>query len=120
MDKIVRVLGAFVGNEIYEALFLFWLGIRTDTAEEKRSLTEERKRENSFRKRLKKEGELPLIEQKLAFHNNKIGELEEQKRNFNINENYDQDIVDLNQVKYSLNSVSTEIGYLETRVDPGK
>ena len=117
MDKIVHVLGGFVGNEVYEALYLFWLGIKTDKAEEKRNLTDERKKENSFRRRLKKEGELSLIEQKLAFHNDKIKELEEQKRNFNLNENYDEDIEHLNQVKYGLNRVSTEISQLEVRRD---
>lgn len=117
MDKIVRVLGGFVGNEVYEALYLFWLGIKTDKAEEKRNLTDERKKENSFRRRLKKEGELSLIEQKLAFHNDKIKELEEQKRNFNLNENYDEDIEHLNQVKYGLNRISTEISQLEVRRD---
>src|SRR5690606_41316882 len=99
MDKIVRVLGGFVGNEVYEALYLVWLGIETDKAEEKRNLTDERKKENSFRRRLKKEGELSLIEQKLACHNDKIKEPEEQKRNFNLNENYYEDIEQHNQVK---------------------
>lgn len=117
MDKIVRVLGPFIGNEVYEALYLFWLGIKTDKAEEKRNLTDERKNENRFRRRLKKEGELSLIEQKLAFHNDKIKELEEQKGNFNLNENYDEDIDQLNQVKYSLNRVSTGISQLEVRRD---
>ncbi|MCP1253294.1 DUF2326 domain-containing protein [Elizabethkingia sp. S0634] len=115
MDKIVRVLGSFVGNEVYEALYLFWLGIKTDKAEEKRNLTDEKKRENSFRRRLRKEGELALIEQKLAFHNDKIMELDEQKKNFNLNKNYDEDIEKLNNVKYNLNKVSTEISQLEVR-----
>lgn len=117
MDKIVRVLGSFVGNEVYEALYLFWLGIKTDKAEEKRNLTDEKKRENSFRRRLRKEGELALIEQKLAFHNDKIMELDEQKKNFNLNKNYDEDIEKLNNVKYNLNKVSTKISQLEVRRD---
>src|SRR5690606_37953860 len=117
MDKIVRVLGSFVGNEVYEALYLFWLGIKTDKAEEKRNLTEDRKSENRFRRRLKKEGELSLIEQKLAFHNDKIKELDEQKANFNLNEQYDEDIEKLNLVKYALNRTATEISQLEVRRD---
>ena len=117
MNNIVKVLGAFVSNEVYEALFLFWLGINTDKAEDKRNLTEDKKRENSFRRRLKKEGELPLIDQKLAFHNDKITELEEKKKNFNLNESYNEDIEKLNQVKYNLNRVASEISQLEVRRD---
>lgn len=117
MNNIVKVLGAFVSNEVYEALFLFWLGINTDKAEDKRNLTDERRREITFRRRLKKEGELPLIEQKLAFHYDKIQELEEQKKNFNLNENYNEDIEKLNQVKYNLNRASSGISQLEMRKD---
>lgn len=117
MDKIVRVLGNFGKKEEYEALFLFWLGVNTDKSAEKNHLRDEKKREDSFRRRLKKEGELPLIEQKLAFHNDKIKELEEQKRNFNLNENYNEDIGQLSQVKYTLNRISTKISQLETRRD---
>jgi uncharacterized protein YydD (DUF2326 family) len=117
MNNIVKVLGAFVSNEVYEALFLFWLGINTDKAEDKRNLTDERRREITYRRRLKKEGELPLIEQKLAFHYDKIQELEEQKKNFNLNENYNEDIEKLNQVKYNLNRTSSGISQLEMRKD---
>ena len=115
MDKIVKVLGSFVSNETYEALYLFWLGINTDKAEEKRSLSEDLKRETSFRRRLKKEGELPIIEQKLAFHNDKIKELEVIRNNFNLNENYSEDIERLNEVKFKLNHYSTEFSQLEVR-----
>lgn len=117
MNNIVKVLGAFVSNEVYEALFLFWLGINTDNQEEKRNLAEEKRNENRFRRRLKKEGELALIEQKLAFHNDKIKEIEEQKKNFNLNENYNEDIERLNQVKCDLNRVASEISQLEVRRD---
>lgn len=115
MNNIVRVLGAFVTNEVYEALYLFWLGITTDKAEEKRKLSDEKKREIAFRRRLRKEGELSLIEQQLAFYNNKIEELEKQKKNFHLNENYDEDIEKLNLVKYNLNRASSSISKLEMR-----
>lgn len=117
MDKIVKVLGAYVSNETYEALFLFWLGINTDKAEEKRNLAEQKKQEEKFRRRLRKVDELPLIEQKLAFHNTKIEELQEIKKNFNLNENYDEDIERLNQVKFRLNKLSSEITQTEVRKD---
>ncbi len=117
MDKIVKVLGAYVSNESYEALFLFWLGINTDKAEEKRNLAEQKKQEERFRRRLREVGELPLIEQKLAFHNEKIEEFQEIKKNFNLNENYDEDIERLNQVKFRLNKLSSEISQAEVRKD---
>lgn len=117
MDKIVRVLGSFGKNEEYEALFLFWLGVNTDKSAEKNKLRDEQKRENSFRRRLQKDGELALIEQKLAFHDGKIKELEKQKSTFNLNENFNAEIEQLNQVKFALNRVSAETSRLEMRKD---
>lgn len=117
MDKIVKVLGAFVSNETYEALFLFWLGINTNNAEEKIKLRDEKKREESFRRRLRKENELPLIEQKLAFYKDKIAELEARKKTFNFNKNYDKDVKRLTQVKLRMNKLSSEISQLQMRID---
>lgn len=115
MGNIVRVLNSFASNEVYEALFLFWLGIGTDELAEKQRLSDEKKREEQFQRRLKKEGELSLILQQLSFLNDKIEELEKQKRTFSINENYSSDVDDLNNVKLSLNKASSELSRLEIR-----
>jgi len=108
MDKIVKVLGSFVSNEEYEALFMFWLGINTDQAEEKQKLAERGKKEKAFRSRLKANGELPLVEQKLAFHQDKIQEIEKIKESFNINDKYEEDIENLNGIKQKLNKMSSK------------
>ena len=115
MGNIVRVLNSFASNEVYEALFLFWLGIGTDELAEKQRLSDEKKREEQFQRRLKKEGELSLILQQLSFLNDKIEELEKQKRTFSINENYSSDVDDLNNVRLSLNKASSELSRLEMR-----
>ncbi len=115
MQNILKVLTNFDRNEEYEALFLFWLGIQNDSHKDKTNLIEEKKREEAFRRRLLKDGELPLITQKLAFHEEKIQELEEVRENLWLNENYIQDLDRLNQVRFELNKISTEISYLITR-----
>lgn len=117
MTNIVKVLNSFASGEVYEALYLFWLGISTDNLEEKQRLSEDKKKEENFQRRLKKEGELSLIEQQLTFLNGKIDELNQRKNNFNINKNYALDIEALNSIKYNLNIVSSELGRLEMRRD---
>jgi len=117
MDNIVRTLGSFGKSEEYEALFLFWLGIDTKSSAEKSKLMSEKKQEESHRGILKKKGELSLIEQKLAFHNNRIQELEMLRNNFNLNDNYNEDIENLNIIKQKLNHVSSDIIQLEARKD---
>ncbi len=115
LTNIVKVLNPYTKIEEYEALFLFWLGINTDTHNQKELLGKEKTREESFQKRLKKEGELSLIEQQLELVNSKIGELQKSKANFNFNEKFESQIVELNEIKLNLSKLSTELSRLNMR-----
>lgn len=115
MTNIVKVLSSFASSEVYEALYLYWLGIDTNELDQKQKLSEGKKREENFQKRLKKEGELSLIQQQLTFINSKIEELSEKKKFFVINEEYGNDIEELNSTKSSLNITSTLLSRLEMR-----
>lgn len=117
MANIVKVLNSFTRTEEYEALYLFWLGINTDSHNQKELLSKEKTREENFQKRLKKDGELSLIEQQLILLNAKIDELNVRKNNFNLNENYAADVDKLNEIKSKLNRSATELSRLEIRKD---
>ena len=101
--------------EEYEALFLFWLGINTDTHNQKELLGKEKTREENFQKRLKKEGELSLIEQQLEIVNSKIEELQQLKSNFNFNEKFEVQLEELNLLKLNLSQLSAELSRLSMR-----
>lgn len=115
LTNIVKVLNPYTKIEEYEALFLFWLGINTDTHNQKELLGKEKTREESFQKRLKKEGELSLIEQQLELVNSKIEELQKVKANFNFNEKFESQILELNEIKLNLSRLSTELSRLNMR-----
>jgi uncharacterized protein YydD (DUF2326 family) len=115
MANIVKVLNSFTRTEEYEALYLFWLGIDTESHNQKELLSKEKTKEENFQKRLKKDGELSLIEQQLTFLSGKIDELNKRKNKFNLNENYSADIDKLNEVKSNLNRSATELSRLEIR-----
>ena len=117
MANIVKVLNSFTRTEEYEALYLFWLGIDTDSHNQKELLSKEKTKEENFQKRLKKNGELSLIEQQLILLNEKIGELNKRKNKFNLNENYASDVDKLNEIKFKLNRSATELSRLEIRKD---
>lgn len=117
MVNIVKVLNSFASSEVYEGLYLFWLWISTDSHSEKERLSSDKKKEESFQKRLKKEGELSLIEQQLILLNERIDELNKKKDRFNLNENYTTDLNKLNEIKSKLNRSSTELSRLEIRKD---
>ena len=115
LTNIVKVLNPYTKIEEYEALFLFWLGINTDTHNQKELLGKEKTREESFQKRLKKEGELSLIEQQLELVTVKINELQQIKANFNFNEKFEEQLEELNDVKLNLSRLSTEMSRLNMR-----
>ncbi|WP_276979749.1 DUF2326 domain-containing protein [Flavobacterium filum] len=115
LANIVKVLHPTTTLEEYEALFLFWLGISTDTHNQKELLVKEKTREESFQRRLKKEGELSLIEQQLELVNSKIEELQQIKANFNFNEKFEAQIEELNIIKLNLSKLSTELSRLNMR-----
>lgn len=117
MANIVKVLNSFTRTEEYEALYLFWLGINTDSHNQKELLSKEKTREENFQKRLKKDGELSLIEQQLILLSGNINELNQRKNKFNLNENYATDVDKLNEIKSKLNRNATELSRLEIRKD---
>ncbi|MCY0970862.1 DUF2326 domain-containing protein [Chryseobacterium wangxinyae] len=115
LANIVKVLNPFTKIEEYEALFLFWLGVNTDTHNQKELLVKEKTREENYQKRLKKEGELSLIDQQIELVHSKIEELQELKAKFNFNEKFELQIDELNEVKLSLSKLSTEFSRLNMR-----
>ncbi len=115
LNNIVKLLHSTTKPEVYEALYLFWLGVDTNTHDRKQKLSDEKTREQQFQKRLKKEGELSLIQQQLTFINSKLEELSAKKKFFVINEDYGKDIEELNKTKVALNSSSTLLSRLEMR-----
>jgi uncharacterized protein YydD (DUF2326 family) len=118
MTNIVKVLNPYTRPEEYEALYLFWLGLEFADMSEKYRLSEEKKSEERLQRQLAKTtGSLPLVEQTLLLIIGKIEKLNNKKNIFNIHPNYKEDIDRLNEIKYQLNKVSSELGRLELRRD---
>jgi len=111
----VKVLHFNTTADEYEPLYLFWLGIDLDDADKKQRLLSQKKIEENLQKRLRKESNLSQIEQSLTVINRTISDLEITKENFNINENYDDDLSSLNLIKSQINKISTEISQIEIR-----
>lgn len=111
----VKVLHPSTKHEEYEALYLFWLGIDLNVSEHKQRLISQKKIEESLQKRLKKESTLSQVKQSLLVINRAIGELERKKDSLNINENFEGDIQNLNNIKTEINRTSTRLSRLELR-----
>jgi uncharacterized protein YydD (DUF2326 family) len=111
----VKVLHPTTRAEEYEALYLFWLGISIDAADRKQKLIAQKAIEENLQKRLRKDSNLSQISQSLLVIDNSIQKLESKKESFNLNEDYDKELSDLNKIKSDLNKYSTELSRLELR-----
>lgn len=110
----IRVLPQNVITDVtYEALHLFWFGIDVDNSKDK--LVRDKNLETRLQSRLRKENNLPAINQSLIIINKEIEELTIKKNNFNLNEKFEIDLSNLNTIKSEINIVSQEISRLELR-----
>ncbi|TGE21594.1 DUF2326 domain-containing protein [Hymenobacter aquaticus] len=115
LDNTVKVLHVTTKSEEYEALYLFWLGIDTNTANKKQKLQHQKTTEEAILKKLRKETSHSQIIQALSVINRDIDELNTLKTNFSINEDYQNDLNTLNALKSDINRLSTELGRLNLR-----
>jgi uncharacterized protein YydD (DUF2326 family) len=115
--KLLNTLRVLVPNvvkdAVYETLHLFWFGIDIDMSRDK--LSRELAFEKKIQTRFRQSGTLSQINQALIIINKNISGLEREKLKYNINENYQNDLNILNEIKKEKNIVSTEISRLELR-----
>ncbi|MDF1549302.1 MAG: DUF2326 domain-containing protein, partial [Bacteroidales bacterium] len=109
----IKVLNAFTTDVEYELLFLFWLGIDTDSSKDK--LVRDINLEEKLQTRLRRESNLSQINQSLIIINKQIEVLNKKKELFNLNEKYEEELQSLNNIKSNINKVSTHLSRLELR-----
>lgn len=115
LENIVKVLHPATKSTEYEALYLFWFGIRSNSLQEKTQLKSQKDLEEKLQSRLEKDGSLAVLEQKLHLKNKEIEEKEKLKDNLNINENYKEDLNKLDNIKRNINRLNTDISALNMR-----
>lgn len=111
----IKVLDPHATQDVYEPLYLFWLGIELDENDRKQKLIRDKSIEENLQKRLKKENSLSQITQSLLVIERSIKILETQKESFDLNEDFNEEIQRLNQTKFEINRISTELSRLELR-----
>lgn len=115
LEKTVKVLGSFGKDEEYEALYLFWLGIDYPDAENKRMLLDAYNLEKKINGRFSKDHNRSKLQQFLTIIDREIETLEEKKKAFNLNEDYELDLENLNSVRANLNKLYSMQSQMELR-----
>ena len=116
-NKLVNTLRVLAPNvvtdAVYESLHLFCFGIDVDLSKDQ--LVRDKNLEEKIQTRLRKDNNLPQIKQSLIIINKRIKELDEAKNKFNINEDYENELDQLNHIIENLIKISSELSRLELR-----
>ena len=115
IKNTVKVLYYGTTFERYEALYLFWLGIESDSSARKQQLHDLQSIEKKLQSKLIKENDLPQIEQALLIVERDIKKLNKKKESLNLNDNFNEEIIILNNLKSKINRLAAEINRLELR-----
>ena len=115
INNTLKTLDRYTSDAEYETLYLFLFGCDFNKGNTKQEILSKLKQEDNYKSRLEKQQTKTAYETTLSLINNKIEELNKQKANFNLNENFEADLDKLNNLKYQINKTSSEISKLKIR-----
>lgn len=115
INKTLKTLDKFTSDVEYETLYLYILGCTDDDGAEKQALTARISQEQNFKDRLEKNQSKTAYEIALGIIDDEIDALNRKKETFNLNESLEQDLEELNLVKYNINKISSLISKMEIR-----
>jgi uncharacterized protein YydD (DUF2326 family) len=115
LENTLLTLDKFTTLIEYASLYLFMFGCEFDQDDEKLRLTEQIKEEEKFKKKLESEQNRSAYEGALSVLNGEIAVLEEKKSLVTVNPNFEKDLDRLDEVKFEINQLISEITTLELR-----
>jgi uncharacterized protein YydD (DUF2326 family) len=117
ISNTLKTLNAYTTDIEYETLYLFLFGCEFNHGSIKQNIAADLKQEETFKKRLEKSQTKTAYETALSLINDEIDVLKSRKAKFNLNENFETDLENLNNVKYEINKASSQISTLKIRRD---
>lgn len=117
VNNTLKTLHKFTTDVEYETLYLFLLGCDFENGDAKQELVAKIRQEQAFKNRLEKDQTKSAYETALAILEHDIQDLDRRKSSFNLNPNFENDLNELNQIKYQINLNSSELGKLNIRRD---
>ena len=95
----------------------FYLDVIFNNGAKRQAILTKLKQEENYKNRLEKNQSKESYEIALTMLDNEILELNKKKKSFNINENFEKDLDELNKIKYRINKISSEVVKLGIRKD---
>ena len=117
IENTIKTLNKYSTEIEYEALYLYLLGCSFDKGAEKQAISSKINQEKLYKERLEKTRNKNSYEVMLSIIESEILELNKKKSLLNLNENFELDLKNLNQIKYKINKHSSVVTKLEIRRD---
>jgi uncharacterized protein YydD (DUF2326 family) len=115
ITNTLKILDRYTRDDEYETLYLFLFGCDFDKGDTKQTLRTQIDLEEKFKKRLETEQTKSAYETSLSILLNDIEELETRKNLINISPTFENDLDELNEVKYEINKTAATVGNLELK-----
>ena len=109
INNTLKTLSKYTSDSEYETLYLFLLGCNFNNGAKRQAILTKLKQEENYKNRLEKNQSKESYEIALTMLDNEILELNKKKKSFNINENFEKDLDELNKIKYRINKISSEV-----------
>ena len=119
INNTLKTLSKYTSDYEYETLYLFLLGCNFNSGARRQAIATKLKQEENYKARLEKNQSKESYEIALTILDDEILELDKKKKTFNINENFEQDLEELNKIKYKINnSEKRAINYMLNKITP--
>lgn len=117
VSNVLKTLDPYTSDAEYETLFLYMFGCKFGEGDMRQEKLEKLKTDRNFKIKLEKIHGKSTYMSLLGLVNARINELQQQKASLNINPNFSEDMDNLNEVKYNINRISSNIHSLCIRRD---
>ena len=115
INNTLKTLDKFTKDVEYETLYLFLLGCTFEHGTKKQMIHAKISQEEAYKERLENKQTRNAYEIALAIIEDDITVLNKKKEIFNLNENFENDIEQLNRVKYQINKASSVLSKMNIR-----
>lgn len=106
ITKTLKTLNRYTTDVEYETLYVYLLGCVFDSGAEKQSISTKIDQEKIYKQRLEKKRTKNSYEVALAIIEDEIVELNKKKSLLHLNENFENDLEQLNEIKYRIPHLS--------------
>lgn len=117
VNRTLKTINPFTTDSEYESLYLYLFNCNFNKWATRQEILSRKNQEINFKKKLEKDKTKNTYKTLLDIIFSEIKDLENKKATIKVNPNFEQDILDFNNIKYKLSKLGNEVGKLEIRKD---